>query len=140
MTFPVDQETMNKNAKQMFDSSLFYAKKFGAGRWSFLGPGSDRTRDAAKKTPDVLSSTASESRGKAEAESELSLKSRSFLHKVNDQKRKRQYQSSKDATKDSGKHFVMWGMFMSSHWKHLYSWERITQTIGIPSKIQKISQ
>ena len=26
------------------------------------------------------------------------------------------------------------------HCKHLYSWERITQTIGIPSRIQKISQ
>ena len=26
------------------------------------------------------------------------------------------------------------------HCKHLYSWWRITQTIGIPSKIQKISQ
>ena len=35
-----------------------------------------------------------------EAESEMSLKSRSFLHRVNDQVRKRQYQSSKDATKD----------------------------------------
>ena len=30
-----------------------------------------------------------------EAESEMSLKSRSFLHRVNDQVRKRQYQSSK---------------------------------------------
>ena len=28
--------------------------------------------------------------------------------------RKRQYQSSKDATKDSDKHSVIWGMFMSS--------------------------
>ena len=34
----------------------------------------------------------------AEAESELSLGSRSFLHRVNDQVRKRQNQSSKDAT------------------------------------------
>ena len=49
-----------------------------------------------------------------EAESEMSLKSRSFLHRVNDQVRKRQYQSSKDATKDSDKHFVIWRMFMSS--------------------------
>ena len=44
----------------------------------------------------------------------MSLESRSFLHKVNDQVRKRQYQSSKDATKDSDKHFVMWRMFVSS--------------------------
>ena len=49
-----------------------------------------------------------------EAESEMSLKSRSFLHRVNDQVRKRQYQSSKGATKDSDKHSVMWGMFMSA--------------------------
>ena len=49
-----------------------------------------------------------------EAESELSLKSRSFLHRVYDQVRKRQKQSSKDATKNSDKHSVTWGMFMSS--------------------------
>ena len=45
---------------------------------------------------------------KAESES------RSFLHKVNDQVRKRQNQSSNDAIKDSEKHSVIWGMFMSS--------------------------
>ena len=44
----------------------------------------------------------------------MSLKSRSFLHRVSDQVRKRQYQSSKDATKDSDKRSVIWGMFMSS--------------------------
>ena len=49
-----------------------------------------------------------------EAESEKSLESRSFLHRVNDQVRKRQNQSSKDATKYSDKHSVIWGMFMSS--------------------------
>ena len=48
------------------------------------------------------------------AESEMSFKSRSFLHRVNDQVRKRQYQSSKDATKDSDKHSVIRCMFMSS--------------------------
>ena len=42
-----------------------------------------------------------------EAESEMSLESRSFLHSVNDQVRKRQHQSSKDATKDSVKHSVI---------------------------------
>ena len=41
----------------------------------------------------------------AEAESETSLGSRSFLHRVNDQVRKRQKHTSKDATKDSHKHF-----------------------------------
>ena len=49
-----------------------------------------------------------------EAESDLPLGSRSFLHRVNDQVRKRRYQFSKDATKDSDKHSVIWGMFMSS--------------------------
>ena len=49
-----------------------------------------------------------------EAESEMSLKSRSFLHRVHDRVTKRQYQSSKDATKDSDKHSVIWGMLMSS--------------------------
>ena len=44
----------------------------------------------------------------SEAESEMSLKFRSFLHRVNDQVRKRQDQSSKDATKDSDKHSVIW--------------------------------
>ena len=43
-----------------------------------------------------------------ETESELSLRSRSFLHRVNDQVRKRQKQSSEDAIEDSDKHSVMW--------------------------------
>ena len=49
-----------------------------------------------------------------ETESELSLASRSFLHSVNDQVRKRQKRSSTDATEDSEEHSVIWGMFMSS--------------------------
>ena len=49
-----------------------------------------------------------------EAESEMSLESRSFLHRMNDQVRKRQNQSSKDATEDSDKHSVIWRKFMSS--------------------------
>ena len=44
----------------------------------------------------------------AEAEPEMSLEARSFLHRVNDQVRKRQNQSSKNATKDGDKHSVMW--------------------------------
>ena len=43
-----------------------------------------------------------------EAESDLSLGSRSFLRRVNDQVRKRQKQSSMDATEDSEKHPVIW--------------------------------
>ena len=49
-----------------------------------------------------------------ETESELSLGSRSFLHRVDDQVRKRQKQSSRDATKDSDKHSVRLGMFVFS--------------------------
>ena len=49
-----------------------------------------------------------------DAESEMSLESRSFLHMVNDQVRKIQDQSSKDATQDSNKHSVICGTFMSS--------------------------
>ena len=41
-------------------------------------------------------------------ESDMSLKSRSFLHRVNDRVRKMLEQSSKDATKDSDKHSVIW--------------------------------
>ena len=48
------------------------------------------------------------------AESDLSLKSRSFLHRVNDRVRKMLDQSPKDATKDSDKHSVICGMFMST--------------------------
>ena len=41
-----------------------------------------------------------------EAESDVSIGSRSFLRRVNDQVRKRQKQSSKDATEDSEEHSV----------------------------------
>ena len=44
------------------------------------------------------------------AESDMSLKSRSFLHRVNDRVRKMLDQSSKD----SNKHSLKWGMLMSS--------------------------
>ena len=47
-------------------------------------------------------------------ESDLSLKSCSFLNRVNDRVRKMLDQSSKDATQDSNKHSSMWRMFMSS--------------------------
>ena len=42
------------------------------------------------------------------AESDMSLKSRSFLHRVNDRVRKMQDQSSKDATQDSNRHSLIW--------------------------------
>ena len=62
------------------------------------------------------------------AESDLPLKSRSFLHRVNDRVRKILDQSSKDATQDSNKHSSIWGLFMSSTLE--------AQTIYAPSKIQ----
>ena len=48
------------------------------------------------------------------AESDMSLKSRSFLHRVNDRVRKMLDQSSKDATQDSNNHSLIWTMFTSS--------------------------
>ena len=47
-------------------------------------------------------------------ESDLLLKSRSLLHRVNDRVRKILDQSSKDAMQDSDKHSLIWRMFMSS--------------------------
>ena len=47
-------------------------------------------------------------------ESDMSFKSRSFLHKMNDLVRKMLDQSSKDATQDSNEHSFVWGMLMSS--------------------------
>ena len=45
-----------------------------------------------------------------------------------------------NVTKDSDKHSVKWECLCLLHYKHLYSWWRITLTICIPSKIKKISQ
>ena len=50
----------------------------------------------------------------AATESNLSLKSRSFLHKVNDRLRKMLERSSKDAMQDIDKRSMIWAMFMSS--------------------------
>ena len=47
-------------------------------------------------------------------ESNLSLKSRSFLHRVNDRLRKILDHSSTDAMQDIDKRSLLWGMFMSS--------------------------
>ena len=52
--------------------------------------------------------------GYDETESELSVDSRSFLSRVNDQVRKRQKRSSMNVTENDEKHSVIWGMFMSS--------------------------
>ena len=73
-------------------------------------------------------------------ESNFSLKSRSFLHRVSDRLRKMLDNSQKMHCKTSTN--VLWfeECLCLRHWKHLYFWERITKTICIPSKIKgKIS-
>ena len=47
-------------------------------------------------------------------ESDLSSKSRSFLHRVNDRLRKILDRSPEDALQDIDKRSMFWGMFMSS--------------------------
>ena len=80
--------------------------------WSSLKSGNLMNRTGrpvvSSQHTDQLIIETDETNSYAEAESELSLGSRSFLHKVNDQVRKRQKQSSKDATKDSERHSVIW--------------------------------
>ena len=41
-TFPVEQKTMNKNVWQMARLVPLYARRFGNGQWSFIGPGSEK--------------------------------------------------------------------------------------------------
>ena len=64
--------------------------------------------------------------GDDEAELELSLGSRSFLDRVNDQVRKRQKRSSMNVTENDEKHSVIWRMFMTVTMDHQYAWERIS--------------
>ena len=77
-----------------------------------------------------------------DAESDMSLLSRSFLHRVNDRVRKMLDQSSKDAMQDSNKHSLIWRMFMSSTLEaSVFIGKELLKKIYIPSKIQeKISQ
>ena len=89
--------------------------------WSSQEWKSDELMDDRTGRPVVCSQQADrfivendETNSYTEAESELSLGSSSFLHRVNDQVQKRQKQSSKDAAKDSDKHSVLWGTFVSS--------------------------
>ena len=51
--------------------------------------------------------------GNDETESELSVESRSFLSRVNDQVRKRQKRSSMNVKENEEKHSMIWRMFMS---------------------------
>ena len=50
--------------------------------------------------------------GNDETELELTVESRSFVNRVNDQVRKRQKRSSMNVTEDGEKHSIVWGMFM----------------------------
>ena len=70
------------------------------------------------------------------AESDFSLTSRSFLNRVNDRLRKMLNRSPEDSMQNIDKRSMIWECLCLRQWKHLYSWERITQTICIPSKIQ----
>ena len=64
------------------------------------------------------------------AESDMSFTSRSFLHRVNDQVRQMQDQSSKDATQDSNKHFLKWWMFLSSTLQaSVFMWKNYLQLL-----------
>ena len=67
-------------------------------------------------------------------ESDLSLKSRSFLNKVNDRLRKMLNRSPKDLMQDIDKRSMIWKMFMSST---VEASVFMAQTIYIPSKIQE---
>ena len=73
-------------------------------------------------------------------ESNLSLRSRSFLNRVNDRLRKMLDRSPEDAMQDIDNRSMIWRMFMSSTLEASVSWERINSKIYIPSNIQgKIS-
>ena len=77
---------------------------------------SDELKDDGTVKPVVFSQRGAQQFviGDDETESDLSLGSRSFLDRVNDQVRKRQKRSSMNVVEDSEKHSVIWGMFMSS--------------------------
>ena len=51
--------------------------------------------------------------GSDETELEMTVESRSFVNRVNDQVRKGQKRSSMNVTEDGEKHSIIWGMFMS---------------------------
>ena len=73
-----------------------------------------------------------------DAESDMSLFSRSFLHRVNDRVRKIQDQYPQKMQHKTATNILQCGECLClRHWKHLYSWERITQKIHIPLRIQE---
>ena len=72
-------------------------------------------------------------------ESDLSLKSRSLLHRVNDRVRKISGQSPKDAVRDNDKHSLIWECLCLQHWKHLYSWEKLLRKFTFHQKYREQS-
>ena len=64
-------------------------------------------------------------------ELELSVESRSFVNRVNDQVRKRQKRIS-NVAREGEEHSVIWRMFMAVTMESSTSWERISKTIRIP--------
>ena len=69
-------------------------------------------------------------------ESNFSLRSRSFLNKVNDRLRKMLDHLPEGAMQDIEKHSIFWRMCMSSTLEAAVYMGKITQTICIPSKMQ----
>ena len=68
-------------------------------------------------------------------ESNFSLKSRSFLNRVNDRLRKMLNRSPEDSMQDINKRSMIWGMFMSSTLEaSVFMGKEIPQTIYIPFK------
>ena len=103
--------------KQFVDSS--YSARYSGWdddkAWSFQEWKSDELMNDRTVKPVVCLQRGAQQLviGDDEKELDLSLGSRSFLDRVNDQVRKRQKRSSMNVTEDSEKHSVKWGMFMS---------------------------
>ena len=112
--------------------------------WSSQEWKSDELMDDRTRKPVVCSQQADrfiiendETNSYTEAESELSLGSRSFLHRVNDQVQKRHKQSSKDATKDSDKHSVIWRMSKSSTLQASVFMEELLRQLAFHQKYRR---
>ena len=76
--------------------------------------------------------------GDDETDLELSVESRSFVNRVNDQVRKRQ-KSISNVTGDGEKHSMIWGMFMAVTMESAVFMGKNFQTIVIPLRIRQIS-
>ena len=76
-----------------------------------------------------------------DAESDMSLLSRSFLHRVNDRVRKIQDQSSKDAMQDSDKHSLIRGInvYVFNIGSIFIHGKELPRNFYSPSKIQEKS-